>query len=148
MHGKSWSWTLALVLSCCLFSGACSTKKSNSPTEPDPIDPVDLVTEFFRGELPPKGRECHDFTIEAVSDTTHEITELEPLTSLTVGMGIGQRAANPTVCSLFAEDRSVRIFELFLSRGLAPGPYCFCIFDVGNIFPGQTVDYAIRSIHP
>ena len=140
------------LLALALALGACnsnSSSRSNTPTDPEPLPPVDVVVQTFRGDLPQKGRKCHDFTLGADGSVTLEITELEPLPTLTVGMGIGQPTEDdPPVCAIIAEDRSVRTFELFLSEGLIAGPYCVCIFDVGNIFPGETVTYAIVATHP
>jgi hypothetical protein len=140
---------LGLLLCVLMLLGACSTKKLKAPTDPEPIEPPDVITELFRGDLPQRGRECHGFTVNFNGSVTLEITELKPLSSLTVGLGLGQPAASdPEICSIIAEDRSVRTFELFLSEGLPSGLYCVCIFDVGNIFPDQTVQYVIESMHP
>ncbi len=140
---------LGLMLCVLVLLGACNSNSSNTPTDPDPVDPVEVVSDFFSGELKQGGRECHDFTVNAVGPVTLEITELAPLLSLTLGLGLGQPAEiDPEICSIIAEDRSVHVFEIFLSEGVAAGVYCVCIFDVGNIFPDVTVEYTIESIHP
>lgn len=144
--GLVWVLTLCSVL----MLGACETKDINTaaPTPPEPPNPEDNITEHFKGRLPQKGNECHDVNLALGGSVTFEIIELQPLPSLTVGLALGQPAANdPTICSILAEDRSVTTFEIFLSEGLPEGLYCVCIFDVGNIFPGEIVDYVIESVH-
>jgi hypothetical protein len=133
-----------------LFLGACDTKKIEPlvPTAPEPPNPEDNITQNFKGRLPQKGLECHDVNLALGGSVTFEIIELQPLASLTVGLGLGQASVtNADVCAIIAEDRTVTTFELFLSEGLPAGLYCVCIFDVGNIFPGETVDYVIESVH-
>jgi len=133
-----------------LASLACSSNTKRSPTEPEePEAPVETVTQKFKGNLPQMGERCHFFTIAAAGDIVAEITDLQPLLSLTVGMSLGRPAeVDPAICSDIGEDRSARVNETFLSSVTSIGDYCVCIFDVGNIFPGETVDYVIDVTHP
>ena len=132
-----------------LVSLACSTK-NNNPTEPEaPTDPVELMTQTFKGSLPEREERCHFFTVTADGAITTEITDLKPLVSLTVGLSLGTPAdVDQSICSDIGEDRSARVNETFLSANNLAGEYCTCIFDVGNIFPGETIDYVIDVTHP
>ena len=68
---------------------------------------------------------------------------------LPVGMGLGSPdAEEATGCAFFAEDQSVKVLERFSSPSQLAGSYCICIFDVGNIFPGESVGYELAVQHP
>lgn len=141
----------ACLLSAVLVVGSMACSSDKSPTQPDeePAAPVEIVTENFRGDLPQQTEVCHFFILTANGDIRATITDLQPLISLTVGLSIGFPAEiDPSICSDLGEDRSARVNDTFLSANNLAGPYCVCIFDVGNIFPGETVTYAIEVEHP
>lgn len=141
----------ACVLSAVLVLAtlACSDNKKKSPTDPvDPEAPIETVTSRFSGQLPQLGEVCHFFMTAAAGEITAGIVELKPLSSLTVGLSLGRPAdIDPSICSIIGEDRSARINETFLSANNPAGEYCVCIFDVGNIFPGEVVTYKIDVEH-
>lgn len=140
--------TLAAALAAwILVSTACSTR--DRPTAPAPEPDPPTTTETFSGDIDQNESSCHMFTLVANGDVTLVITSLQPLPTLTVGLGLGQPDATvATGCSLFVQDNSVRTSETLLASNLQVGDYCSCIFDVGNIFPGETVTYTFDVTHP
>lgn len=126
---------------------ACS-EDDKKPTDPDP-EPVPIITESFDGEIAQGTRSCHEFDMGFDGGVELEITALEPLETLTVGLALGQPdTASPEDCADFVEDNNVRIFQTLASSGLLAGPYCACVQDVGNIFPGEEVTYTLEVRHP
>ncbi len=122
----------------------------DSPTAPivDPVEPP-TVTITFAGSIAQGTTGCHDFNVPAVGAVQLSITELQPLETLTVGMGAG--FVDDTVetgCALFATDRSVKLNDVLQTTVGAPDNFCVCVFDVGNIFPDQTVTYTVSVTHP
>ena len=93
------------------------------------------------------GSSEHVFTVQQTGSAEMTITALEPLATLTVGLGIGNVGDDAT-CILFAQDNSVRVGETLRASGLTPANYCVRISDVGNIFEGVTVDYSVDVDHP
>ncbi len=78
-----------------------------------------------------------------------KITSLEPVDTLTVGMGIG--TWDPSLeapCSVFAQDNRVNQNSTLLSANITPGDYCVSIGDVGNLFPDAIVTYEVEVLHP
>lgn len=137
--------TFALSLFVLAFVAACD--------EDDPIEvetPVlaERMVESFGGTIEQLGTSVHLFSIAGRNDTEISITSLEPLSTLTVGLGVGTSDDGGATCALLAQDRSVRVGETLLVSSLAIGDYCVAVFDVGNIFPDQTVTYAIDVLHP
>lgn len=137
----------AAIAAAGLASLTCGT--STPPTTPPPDPNVPKVTETFTGMIDMGEYGCHDFSVTAVGDVTLVITSLQPLSTLTVGMGIGQPDPSiPPGCALFVQDNSVRENETLLAGNLQIQDYCACIFDVGNIFPNATVTYTLDVTHP
>jgi hypothetical protein len=136
------------ALALLLVASACS-KKSKSTTPTTPAEPVPTVTETFSGSFGLGQSSVNPFTVTATGDVNLKVTDLEPLTTITVGMGIGTYDATLSPpCTLISEDTSVRVGDNLLSSGLVAGSYCVQLRDVGNIFPGQTVTYSVDVTHP
>ena len=124
---------------------------NDSPTAPvvEEPAPVPTVTDTYTGELRLGETSCHVFNAVNPGDSQLMIVSLEPLPTLTVGLGLGIDDGDPeTACSFFATDRSVRVGETLLSRLTSTGDHCVCILDVGNIFADQTVIYTLQVEHP
>lgn len=139
--------TLALVL---LLGTSLPGCDGDSPTtitiEQRPE--ADKVTEMFAGSISLDSTSCHNFTQIAFGDVQLTIKSLEPLGTLTVGMGIGQAdETQETGCALFATDNNVRVDESLTSSSNDVGEYCTCVYDVGNIFPDVTVSYTVEVEH-
>ncbi len=147
----SFRWRQYLVVCVAVLGlalGACSDNKKN-PAAPEPEPEIPSVTQTFRGNIGQLEVDCNNFSMSNPGPVELQITELQPLTTLTVGMVIGTLDSSvATGCAPFAEDETVKLFETFLSAGLDAGTYCTCIGDVGNIFPGETVNYALAVTHP
>ena len=127
---------------------------SDTPTEPtDPVDvpPVDTVTDTFEGSISQGDTSCHHFETSERADVTLKLTDVRPLDTLTVGMGIGTSdeivEGEEQGCTLFASDNSVKVPATLLSASLGADQYCVCVFDVGNIFEKRVVGYAVEVEH-
>jgi hypothetical protein len=140
--------TVAIAAAWCLAACDDSTSPTEPTTEEEEVE-VATVTETFDGSLRLGETSCHDFVTTEVGDVELTITDLEPLGTLTLGMGVGvPDEAATSGCSLFAADQSVRLGDILLSSQLAVAEYCLCVYDVGNIFAGETVTYSIDVTHP
>lgn len=151
MNRPSWRWTVPLTLATwSLTLAACDD--STSPTEPtveEEVVEVARVTETFPGDLELGETSCHDFITAQTGDVDMTISAIAPLETLTVGMGIGTPdAAVEAGCVMFALDSSVRLGEILQSPQLEAAEYCVCVYDVGNIFPSETVTYSVDVTHP
>lgn len=138
----------ALLLALGIGSGACSDN-SNNPAAPEPAPEVPTVVVEYTGNIEQLETDCNEFTLADGGDIQMQITDLQPLSTITMGLALGEPdAAQEENCFPFAEDRSVLLLELFTSADLAPGDYCICIFDVGNIFFGESIDYILELTRP
>lgn len=120
-----------------------------APTQPEPEPDPPRVAERFRGTFGQNETSEHTFTVNATGNVELKIIKLEPVATLTVGLGIGTfDATMDPSCSVFASDNRVVVGSVLLSARVAPGTYCVRIGDVGNVFPNATVTYTVEVLHP
>ena len=135
-----------MALSIALLIASCDSSESIDPIAPLP-EP-DRITESFSGSFGQQGESFHSFETVELGNTEMVITALDPLATLTVGLGIGSPNDGAETCIRFASDDSVRIGAVLLVGGQPAGPYCVVIYDVGNVFADQEVTYTVEVTHP
>jgi hypothetical protein len=131
------SWTLAatgLVLAVC--TGGCGT----STTDPSVIPPN---TETFTGTLAVGGRGEHTFTVGGSGTLNVTLTTLDPQTTITMGLGIGQPTTTGS-CGLLSYTESAHLSRVVTGQVNA-GTFCVAIYDVGNIV--ETDTYTLTVAH-
>ncbi|MEM9407142.1 MAG: hypothetical protein AAGA81_13975 [Acidobacteriota bacterium] len=151
MFDRSWSESLrrlallALLLPV-LVLAACDD--DDDPIVDDgPTEELPTVTVTVTGSFGQNATSTHDFTAIASGFARMTVTELGPVETVTIGLGLGQRDDEGN-CVLLASDRSVTILDSFLSQGtVAESAYCVSVFDVGNLFPGNVVEYTMTIEH-
>ncbi len=112
-----------------LSSLACGGTAS-TPTEPAPV--YEQKTETYTGTLNTGGGAAFDFTVTNPGNIVAKITELAPVSTLTMGLSLGYWDATTSVCS---QDISASVLLNATVSGSPPGPaqYCVGIYDVGNV---------------
>ena len=108
----------------------------------------DRVVETFTGTVEQASDSINLFTVVGINQTDLTITMLEPLETITMGLGVGTTTDGGATCAFVAQDNSVRQNENLIAGTLTPGEYCVSVYDVGNIFPDQAVTYSIDVEHP
>ncbi len=140
------AWLSALVLILAVIG--CSDDPAPTAPEEEPMD-VPRVTETFEGMFGMDENSEHQFTVTQTGDVSMKITSLEPVPTLTVGMGIGVwDAASDPACAIFASDGRVVVNAELVSARVEPGEYCVRVGDVGNVFPDAIVTYTVEVTHP
>jgi hypothetical protein len=123
----------------------------SSPTDPTDEPPEDLVivTESFEGVVLQLGTASHNFMVATPGPITFALTEISPLATITMGMGIGNPDTDdPSKCNQFASDTSVRAGQSLQATATSAAAYCVSVFDVGNIFADQEIAYKLTVTHP
>jgi hypothetical protein len=117
------------VLAVLAGSLACGAK---SPTEPDP--PVyDLKTSTFSGTVKTGETVAFPFTVVNPGDINVSITELGPVSSITMGIAMGFWDATASTCTEQLSTTAATLNVVFAASPSAPGEYCVGIFDTGNV---------------
>lgn len=146
---------LAITASLALVAtlGCSGTDTPTAPTDPVDVTPVETVTDTFQGSISQGDTSCHHFETSERADVTMKLIDVQPLDTLTLGMGIGttgevvEGSDEGPGCSEFASDNSVQKNSTLLSARLGAGQYCVCVRDVGNIFAKRVIDYTVEVEH-
>ena len=126
MNQSSVYGTVALTM--LLASWGCG---STTPTDPDPVT-YEQKTETYSGTMNAGETKAFHFTVTNPGNIVAKITELAPVSTLTMGLSLGFWDATTSLCS---QDISASVLLNATVSGSPPGPaqYCVGIYDVGNV---------------
>jgi hypothetical protein len=131
----------ALVTSTPLLSGACS-KSTDSATAPDPVTKV----ETFSGSLTRSGVNVHPFTVSVAGAVAIGLTEIAPVATLALGVGIG--TWDGTTCTSLTTNDNAHMGSTALSGTAQIGNFCVRVYDSGSVPENTTVTYTLQVGHP
>lgn len=102
----------------------------STPTEPAPV--YEQKTETFSGTLNTGDGAAFGFTVTNPGDIVAKITELSPVSTLTMGLSLGYWDTTTSLCS---QDITSSVTLNTTLTGSPPGPatYCVGVYDVGNV---------------
>jgi hypothetical protein len=108
---------------------------AQSPTEPTPAPaPVyDLKTSTFTGTVKTGGTVAFPFTVVNPGDINVSITELGPVSTITMGIALGFWDATASTCTQQLSTSAATLNLVFAASPSSPGEYCVGIFDTGNV---------------
>ncbi|MFN8062998.1 MAG: hypothetical protein U0Q12_27850 [Vicinamibacterales bacterium] len=135
--------TAALVLFLAALSG-CGGGSSTSPLQPTAVA-ASTTVDTFTGQVTSGGVSSQPFTVTAPGTITIAITAITPLSSLTMGIGLG--VWDGSTCSVSLTSSSAHQGDTFSATTSSAGNYCVALFDVGNILPDVTVGYEMTVTH-
>ncbi len=102
-------------------------------TDYDPPAPVyELKTSTFTGKLTTGGAAGFPFTVVNPGDISLSITELAPVSTLTMGLALGSWDAAASTCTQQLSTNTATVNAVFAANPSAPGEYCVGIFDIGK----------------
>ncbi|HEY3122069.1 MAG TPA: hypothetical protein VGL15_15695 [Vicinamibacteria bacterium] len=130
---------IALVLAALL--PACGN--NNTPTSSTTGSDAARTTETFTGTLTSRSAVWHTFTVAQNGTVDATLTTLEPVSTITVGLGIGTTPTNG--CSVQAWNNAATTGTV-LTGSIIPGTFCVTVYDVGNVT--DSVNYAVTVTHP
>jgi hypothetical protein len=119
------------VFAALVASIACGGQTPTEPSTPAPV--YELKTSTFPGTLTTGGAAGFPFTVVNPGDISVSITELAPLSTITMGIGLGSWDSAGLTCTPQRSTNSATLNIVFAASPSAPGEYCVGIFDVGNV---------------
>jgi len=132
---------LSLTAVVALTAGACDDDVT--PTTPT----VTTTTEAFSGTLAQSGTASHSFNVSATGTVTISLTSLSPLTTMSIGLGIGSWDGS-TCSAAMSKNDNARAGSTALTGTAIAGNYCVRVYDSGNIPADWTVTYEVSVVHP
>jgi len=140
--------TMASLLMLLITVGCSDDDSPTAPTDEPPVE-VPTVTETFQGTVAQTGTSSHNFMVANAGTITFGLSELQPLATITMGLGVGNPSeSDPEQCALFARDNAVRAGQTLQATATTAAAYCVSVFDVGNVFPDQQISYTLTVTHP
>ena len=130
---------LIIGLAALLPSIGCGAK---SPTQPDPAPVYELKTSTFTGTVKAGESVAFPFTVVNPGDIGVSITELGPISTMTMGIALGYWDAVASTCTQQLTTSGATLNVIFNATPSAPGEYCVGIFDTGNV-QGSS-DFALK----
>ena len=123
---------------------ACGSSSSGTSTSPTPV----TTTESFTSTLDQSGSVTNGFTVSAAGTVQVKLTDVEPLTTMALGVAV-TTVVSGTVCSSdIAQNTNAKSGTTALSGTAAVGSYCVRVFDAGNIPLETTVTYSVDVTQP
>jgi hypothetical protein len=129
-----------VVLASLVATIACGGTTPTEPTTPAPV--YELKTSTFTGKLTTGGSAGFPFTVVNPGDISLSITELAPVSTLTMGLVLGSWDAVASTCTQQRSTNTATVNLVFSASPSAAGEYCVGIFDVGNI--QVSTDFALK----
>jgi hypothetical protein len=126
-----------------LAAAAGCTSSTTSPTTASPA----TTTQTFTGTLAQSGSATNAFTVSATGTVTISLTSVSPLTTMSLGVGIG--TWDGTTCgSSMSSNTDARVGKTALTGTANAGSYCVRVYDSGNIPADWSVSYTVEVVHP
>jgi len=133
---------LAVASVALLGSIACGAK---TPTQPDqPPAPVyELKTSTFTGTVTTGGTVMFPFTVVNPGKINVSITELAPVSTITMGIALGSWDAAASTCTQQLQAPAATINVVYEADPSAPGEYCAGVYDTGNVQVSTTFTFKV-----
>ncbi len=124
---------VALALVTSAISACGSTAAPSAP-----------VTETLSGILVPTALSYSVITASGGGDISITLVSLSPLSTITVGVGIGVTTSNG--CALQYSQENFKVGTVWNTSLSGKGLYCVAIYDIGQT--AQNVNYTLKVTHP
>lgn len=135
---------LSIVFTFLLFTAACTSNTTSSPTTPTPA----TTTESFSGTVAQLATTGNPFAVSANGPVTIELTSVEPLATMALGVGIATWDGTACGTTAISKNDNARTGAAALSGTATAGNYCVTVYDSGNVPEGWTVSFSVQVVHP
>ena len=134
----------SLVTAALPLCAACGSSSGTSTVAPSPV----TTTESFTATLDQLGSVTNGFTVAAAGTVQVKLTDVEPLTTMALGVAV-TTVNSGTICgSDIAQNTNAKSGTTALNGTAAAGTYCVRVFDAGNIPADTSVTYTVEVTHP
>lgn len=101
-----------------------------------PIEPAQVFeqkTEIYTGSIVSGGSTAFHFPVQNPGDIRVSITQLSPVSTLTMGIWLGAWDPATETCPNQLATNSATLNVIFTGSPSGPAEYCVAIYDVGNL---------------
>jgi hypothetical protein len=118
---------------------------SKSPSQPDGTPAGTQKTENYTGTLNPRETKAFSFKVAAPGEITVTITNLSPISGLTMGLRIGAWESATSTCPEQVFSDTARLNLVLHGNPQGASEYCVAIYDVGNL--QAATNFALTVTH-
>lgn len=132
--------TLAVLAA---VTGCTSSNSNSATTAPSPA----TTTEQYSGTVAQAGTTGFPFTVTSEGEVTIALTDIQPLTTMALGVGVSSWDGSTCGLSITKNDNA-RMGTNALGGIATPGNYCATVYDSGNVPTDWTVSFTVQVVHP
>ena len=135
---------VSIIVTLFLFTAACGSDSASSTTAPTPA----TTTDTFSGTVGQLATTGNSFTVSTSGPVTIELTSVEPLATMALGVGIATWDGANCGTTPISKNDNARAGVAALNGTATAGNYCVTVYDSGNVPDGWTVSFAVQVVHP
>jgi hypothetical protein len=124
-----------------IIAAGCGSNAS-TPTTSTPV----TTTESFTGTVDHASSSGHSFTVATTGPVTITLTAVGPLTTMSMGVGVGTWDGTSCGVSTIKNDNA-RSGASALTGTANAGSYCVNVYDSGNVPEDGEVSYEVQVVH-
>jgi len=142
----NWFRSVGIVVALVVLAvsvGCGSSSSSSSTTAPS----ATTYTDTFSGNVTTGGsnKDTNKFTVHQAGNISATITKLSPLSTITIGLGLGVYDNTNNVCNLQLFADNAKLNQVLAASVSVAGDLCVGVYDVGNIT--DSVDFEVSVTH-
>ena len=123
-------------------ASACRSTTTPTTTATAPA----TVTDTFSGAIAQTANTSFPFTVSATGSVQVTLTDVEPLTTMALGVAVGTWDGTTCTPGLATNDHAKSGVSALTGTAVA-GSYCVQVSDAGNIPPNWTVAFTVQVTH-
>jgi len=143
----SWFRSVGVVVALVVLvvSVGCGSSSSSSSSTTAPS--ATTYTDTFSGNVATGGsnKDSNKFTVHQAGNISATITKLSPLSTITIGLGLGVYDNTNNVCNLQLFADNAKLNQVLAASVSVAGDLCVGVYDVGNIV--DSVDFEVSVTH-
>jgi hypothetical protein len=134
----------AITLLAAAAAAACHSTTTTAPTTTAAAPST--LTDTFTGTIAQTANMSFPFTVAATGNVQVTLTDVEPLTTMALGVAIGSWDGTTCTPGVATTDHA-KSGVIALTGTAVAGSYCVQVSDAGNIPPTWTVSFTVQVTH-
>jgi hypothetical protein len=134
----------AITLLAAAAAAACHSTTTTAPTTTAAAPST--LTDTFTGTIAQTANMSFPFTVAATGNVQVTLTDVEPLTTMALGIAIGSWDGTTCTPGVATTDHA-KSGVVALTGTAVAGSYCVQVSDAGNIPPTWTVSFTVQVTH-
>jgi hypothetical protein len=123
------------------FSGSLNQATSTFYTDPNPTTAGTYAVDYGPSDAP------HHFTVHQAGNIDATLTDIQPVNTVTLGLGLGVWDDTAQACNLQLSSGSAKLNLTLAASVSVAGEICVGVYDVQNLSSALAVTYTVSVNH-